>query len=1139
MRDEALAALGAGRCNRALASVSLAGCAAITDAGVATLTLGCGGGGRGGGGLKYLSLSNCPNLTDAGLSYIALRCPGLEFLAVEHNVCVTDVGVRALCATATSLATLQLRGCEGVTYGALAAFAAARPLTAADARNRCVASILSGPALRVREGFLALCSRQTAATVMVQRRWRRITGRRAAIAAGEAALLAFREARRRASTCIQRHVRGRTARLRYARTCAARRRAAVCIQRHARGRAARTRVRAIRRDNARRRLAGVRVLATLRARVDAVRRRIETRRAVARLRVARCLQRRWRGAVGRRRAAAWRAAATRGARTIQRVYRGHRGRVRAAAARAAGTRLALHCQRYYRGRRGREVARHARADRAARLAAATKIQRWRREVLLRRAIRDIRARAHAARLAAMREGATGLQRLWRGVLGRRRARLVSRARTHTDLRHHSSRVIARGWRDYRVRVRVETTRLLRIRVWTKEHDVRVRAFRRQRLREEGSAARLQVWWGKLRRAWASRARAVWAAEYVARFGQTHARRRTAAAAVADRRLRYNVAAREMQRIWLRHHRVTAWRVAAAGAVRDARAEAYSQWGMWYERRDAFNTFTPQSRAASYIQGAWRRHAEYVEVTAAVEAALVAERNARRPSEIARRAAAAAEAAAKAAAAEAGAKAATDAGSGGEGASARPASAVAAAPETLVGATLSIVPRRVHALSSGTAQSAGIAPSTPSPARARGVTAAAAGSGGGAGGGSTALVLMSAADAGATPGSADTAAAATAAAAASAAAASAPNRGAAAATRQRFEVRLPRRRLYERAPPSPRRFCGLATLEAEPLDVAAEGVAEVRVTIGAIDTATFRELQAQCRGRGEACFTQVATDMSEPLSDGVRAICDAELRHDVRGNLREDGLSEAQIVAAVEAWELARAPSKRAQHVYLWKRMGPIATAAARISSVEVAPGPRLEAADLDDACTLELRTTCQDTAALRLVNIAVAPASAAASDFSAALAQAGYVRVGADLGDCGLASGLQVWARYARLSLGPVIEPARPPHYTEELQVRVRYICVPTRLPQQQLVLVLLQRSGSCLLLLLVLPLPPHRSGCVGPGIFSQVLLARECTQSVSHTRVCCSESRPPWRSLMRTWQSCLNSTASCAGAKPSQQLTT
>ena len=225
-------------------------------------------------------------------------------------------------------------------------------------------------------------------------------------------------------------------------------------------------------------------------------------------------------------------------------------------------------------------------------------------------------------------GVLGLQRVHRGLRGRRRARLIGRARTHTDSRYRGAAVIQRAWRAYRQRVRREAARLVRIRVWTNEHAVRMSTLRRKRLIAAGAAARLQIWWWLLRRRWAAVARGVWAAQCAARFGQTHWRRRRARAVVAARRVSYRTAARAIRRVWRRHCRVTLWRTLAWGALRDARAELLAQWGMWYERRDAFNTFTPQERAAMYIQGAWRRHAEHAELMAGIAQHLAIERAAR-------------------------------------------------------------------------------------------------------------------------------------------------------------------------------------------------------------------------------------------------------------------------------------------------------------------------------------------------------------------------------------------------------------------------------------------------------------------------------------------------------------------------------
>lgn len=100
-----------------------------------------------------------------------------------------------------------------------------------------------------------------------------------------------------------------------------------------------------------------------------------------------------------------------------------------------------------------------------------------------------------------------------------------------------------------------------------------------------------------------------------------------------------------------------------------------------------------------------------------------------------------------------------------------------------------------------------------------------------------------------------------------------------------------------------------------------------------------------------------------------------------------------------------------------------------------------------------------------VLNIAVAPSSIAVSEMAGRLQRSGcasharltcqwqqppcatlgrrYERIGIDLGDAGLASGLQVWARIERAQkdieeLEIADRLSRLPYYTERLQVRLK-----------------------------------------------------------------------------------------------------
>lgn len=114
-----------------LEELTLAGCAAVTDAGLSSLTslralraLGAGGTRAAGAfaeplaalpGLTHLSLRGCGALTEPAVRLLLPLLAGLQDLDLSECRAVTDVGVLALAGSLASLGRLNIQGCKGVS----------------------------------------------------------------------------------------------------------------------------------------------------------------------------------------------------------------------------------------------------------------------------------------------------------------------------------------------------------------------------------------------------------------------------------------------------------------------------------------------------------------------------------------------------------------------------------------------------------------------------------------------------------------------------------------------------------------------------------------------------------------------------------------------------------------------------------------------------------------------------------------------------------------------------------------------------------------------------------------------------------------------------------------------------------------
>ncbi|OQR94172.1 hypothetical protein ACHHYP_01625 [Achlya hypogyna] len=372
--------------------------------------------------LKVLDAQHCEHVDDALFAALVAGCPRLSQLSLAGNPHVTDAGLRAAepAAHFVFLSALNVHG-SSASVAALRRIEATHPRARLDAQRTALV-----PRPFDTGAFLARATlvRQAAAAIVM---WTR------------ACLLRARDrlVRRRLANARLRH-RHRLARRIQRAFRSHRHRVAEIARREAEEAAA-----AALRDHS------ARVLQrALRDHVfwSAIRRHVRLRREAAayaryvaqvarELAAAECLQRVYRGHCGRQRAHRQRLAnaeRTRrrdaGARLLQRIFRGYVARVASMQLRTATTAqigafvlaqdgaelAALQLARFGRGFLGRRRAAHWRAHlarvAAARTAAATTIQR---------AFRAYYAGVALAR--RLHRGATAMQRLWRGGVGRRQA----------------------------------------------------------------------------------------------------------------------------------------------------------------------------------------------------------------------------------------------------------------------------------------------------------------------------------------------------------------------------------------------------------------------------------------------------------------------------------------------------------------------------------------------------------------------------------------------------------------------------------------------------------------------------------------------------------------------------------------------
>jgi hypothetical protein len=137
-------AMLAGHCP-ALQSLTLNGCAMLTDAAVLAVAAHC-------PRLEELDLSRCSALTDASLLAVAANCPRLSRLDVCYCQALTDASITAVVRSCTRLAALQAAHCQHLT-DAVALCVVEAPHGLSSLRSLTF-SACSGMSAQLRRGFV-------------------------------------------------------------------------------------------------------------------------------------------------------------------------------------------------------------------------------------------------------------------------------------------------------------------------------------------------------------------------------------------------------------------------------------------------------------------------------------------------------------------------------------------------------------------------------------------------------------------------------------------------------------------------------------------------------------------------------------------------------------------------------------------------------------------------------------------------------------------------------------------------------------------------------------------------------------------------------------------------------------------------
>jgi len=518
--DTGIEAVAAG-CPR-LERLIVSGCAGVSDRSLVALSRTC-------VGLRELRVAACPVVTDTGLRLLASRCWRINVLSIAGCETVTSAGISAVARRCRGLHTLFAESCSGATDHVVAAAAAILPLgRVSDTHHGLEPSCGSSATLAVRVKVLDAELRYIRAVMRLQALWRTrlhkwLLNRTLRARAGRDAARRFA-----ASVVIQRHVRGWLARLWWQGELRATRHAASQIQGLFRMRAARNEVqtRHSRAEEARAAATVLQcwwraILARRRARVlftqacarmleDWLPTRSQKHQAAAVIRRA-CLYQH-----DRRFALRLYEASTELAVLLQRRFRGAEGRRTARKRRSACDRVVMWALKALKHRRARLADWRHHMDASLELQAALVLQPYARQFVARvRADiaaaqrREQRALVAAAcerailamkgRRAAQVGAAHILQRVFRGHRGRVAMSFIRRAARHEMLRHNAARMMQRAWRAKQYRRRVIDHIRLAGKLVLMGWDPDTVANRLRRLQRNGAAAVVQRVWHRFTR----------------------------------------------------------------------------------------------------------------------------------------------------------------------------------------------------------------------------------------------------------------------------------------------------------------------------------------------------------------------------------------------------------------------------------------------------------------------------------------------------------------------------------------------------------------------------------------------------------------------------------------------------------------
>lgn len=96
-----------------------------------------------------------------------------------------------------------------------------------------------------------------------------------------------------------------------------------------------------------------------------------------------------------------------------------------------------------------------------------------------------------------------------------------------------------------------------------------------------------------------------------------------------------------------------------------------------------------------------------------------------------------------------------------------------------------------------------------------------------------------------------------------------------------------------------------------------GITAIVITVGEVETTRFAEQQNQNKKLNKRVFERIPVDLSEPLPPEVAEASLEEMKTRKTDEFIADGLGRVGAYHATQKWIQGRAPSKHANHVFLW------------------------------------------------------------------------------------------------------------------------------------------------------------------------------------------------------------------------------